>query len=110
MFCGAGHPARAFDALPLLTCIGLGLAVTMIVVRWIVLQVVTANARRGILHGLSDAGRGKSAAEQPDHTTGQFVGFYQTRMIVAALLEGAAFFLLVAYMVERSPWSLLRRS
>ena len=38
---------------------------------------------------------------------GNSLAFYQTRMIVgAALLEGPAFFLLIAYLIERSPWSL----
>ena len=103
-----GGMGGVFGALPMLTSVGLGLAVTMIVVRWIVLQVATANARRGILRGASDANRGKSSTEQPDRTVGQLVAFYQTRMIIgAAMLEGVAFFLLVAYMVEHSPWSLV---
>ena len=96
-----------FGAMPLLTCTGLGLAVTMIGVRWIVLQVMTASARRAILRDTPDSDRGSSSSELPDRAAGQLVALYQTRMIVgAALLEGACFFLLVAHMVEHSPWSL----
>ena len=103
----SGGARGDFGVMPLLTCIGLGFAATLIVVRWIVLQIMTAGARRQILRGPSDTGRGKSSSELPDRAAGQLIAFYQTRMIVsAALLEGPAFFLLTAHMVERSPWSL----
>ena len=52
---GVGQHARLSDAMPLLTCIGLGLAATSIATRWFVLQVMTADARRAILRGMSDA-------------------------------------------------------
>ena len=96
------------DAMPLLTFIGLGLAATLIAIRWIVLQVMTAGARHAILRGMSDSGRSGSSSDLPDHAAGQLLALYQTRMIVgAALLEGPAFFLLITYMLEHSPWSLL---
>ena len=95
-------------SVPLLTLIGLVLAGVLTVARGIVLQVMVATARRDIRRGMPDAGRGKSSAELADDAADQLVGFYQTRMIVgAALLEGAAFFLLTVLLLERSPWSLI---
>jgi hypothetical protein len=100
-----GEMRSAFDPMPLVTCIGLGLAAMTLGTRLIVVQVMTTGARREILRGTSDAGR-KSSAPLPD-VAERLVAFYQTRMIVsAALLEGPAFFLLIAYLIERSPWSL----
>ena len=43
--------------------------------------------------------------KEPDW--GDLFGVYQATLIIkAALLEGAVFFLLVAHMIERSPWTL----
>ncbi len=102
-----GGMRGAFDAMPLFTLIGLGLAVMMLVARAIVLQVLTTNARRGILRGASAVGREKSSSDLPDRAAAQLVAVYQTRMIVGlALLEGPGFLLLIVHMIERSPWSL----
>ena len=103
-----GGMRGALDAVPLLTSIGLGLAVIMFLTRAIVLQVMTGNARRAILRGTPDIGPWTVFSLPSDRAAGQLVAFYQTRMIVsAAQMEGIAFFFLIAHFVERSPWSLV---
>jgi hypothetical protein len=98
-----GKPV-ALGVLPLLTLIALGFAAAMIVVRVIVVNIVTIAGRRRI--GPPDA-TGRPTAGARDGTTEQLLALYQTRMIVgAACLEGPAFFLLITYMTEHSPWSL----
>lgn len=98
---------NAFGGLPLLTLIGIGLVAFELAARAIVIRTMVAKARRDILHGVPVFGNRISASADDSDPATQLVALYQTRMIVsAALLEGAAFFLIIAYMVEHSPWAL----
>ena len=52
-------------------------------------------------------GMRKSLPAEPEVTPERWLAVYQTRMIVgAALLEGAAFTFLIAYLIEGRPWTL----
>jgi hypothetical protein len=102
-----GDLRSAFDGMPILTLVGLVMAGSLVVVRAIVQQAFTSNARREIMRQNPGTAGGKPSAESADRVTGQLLGLYQTRMIIgSAMFEGAAFFLLVTHMIERSPWSL----
>ncbi len=93
----------AFGGLPVLTVMGLALAAIELVARTVVVAVMAAAARRKLLRGEPIAGSDAAVSE-----AAQLVSLYQTRMIVsAACLEGGAFFLLIAYMLERSPFALV---
>jgi hypothetical protein len=76
----------------------------MVFVRAVVVQLVTTSGRRTIARESSRAGAQTNVAEG---AAGGLLALYQTRLIVgAACLEGAAFFVLIVYMLERSPWAL----
>lgn len=95
---------------PILTYTSIGMAVAVIAAWLIVPNVVTAGMRRSIIGGKSDDwGLVKNlpnAAELGDVVP--LAVAYQTRTIVAAaLLEGAAFFATIAYMIERQPIALV---
>jgi hypothetical protein len=72
---------------------------------WIVMPHLLANqARRFIAAGRVPDGAGPAAGPSAVNDVGQLAAAFQTRLIVAnALLEGAAFFCLIAYMVEVQP-------
>lgn len=83
----SGFSARIAQT-PLLTYIGIGLGVVQIVAHQVVPDLIAASGRRKI------AASGTTAL-QP------WYELYQTRMLVGiGLLNGATFFLLVAYIVE----------
>lgn len=85
----------------LLTLIAAGVAGAALVARLVVVSVVTAFGRRRI------ARRNDTDLHDPSVCRG-LVALYQTRMIVgAALIEGPTFFLLIAYLSERSPLALI---
>jgi hypothetical protein len=91
---------------PLLTYMGAGFALLMLVLSLVVPYVTVATARKqmanaksslpscsGAMHGMSDAGH--------------LCVLYHTQLIVgAAMLEGATFFCLIAYLVEGELMSL----
>jgi hypothetical protein len=98
-----GNLNLAHNGLPLITLIGLGFAGAVLVAREIVVRTITASGRRTILRGDS----GQRSTDSSGSAAQQLVALYQTRMMVgAACTEGPAFFLLIAYMLERSPWAL----
>jgi hypothetical protein len=87
-------PAPMANQLPLISFLAVGFAAMMIALRLVMIPV------------LAKAGRAKLMPNS-DVSTGQVFGLFASRTIMgAALLEGSAFFFLVAYLVEGQPWAL----
>ena len=85
---------QAIDNGLLLSYQASGAAALVLILRPVVLRVMTATGRKRL------------AAQRPV-TAAQLMQLMTNRTIVgAALLEGAAFYLLVAYLVEGHPWAL----
>jgi len=63
---------------------------------------------RFIVPGVMDRAQLKKLpSSAPEELVGRLFAIYQTRMIVGlAILEGAAFFNLISYVVERQSWTL----
>lgn len=79
---------------PLISFVAGFLAATNLVMSVVITRITTAQFR-------------KQVAVQPEFYPEELLGGYQTQMIVsAALLEGAAFFNTIAYMIEQQWWSL----
>jgi hypothetical protein len=88
------NPAPMANQVPIISCLAVGFAAMMFAVRAVMIPVV------------SKAGRQKLLANS-DVTTTKLMELHISRTIVgAALLEGPAFFLLVAYLTEGQPWTL----
>lgn len=104
-----GNPPERSD----LTYIMLAVAAAMVLARVIVPRIVVAQARRKIregtwmaLQGDMPAAIGDSAWQDSD--AGKLAMVLMLRTILAtAILEGATFFLLVAYLIEQSPLCLM---
>ena len=87
---------------PLLPLMALGFAAVMIIARFVVSAAMVSSSRTHILNEVR-GGRLQNSSQ----IAGQFYGAFQTRMIVGmAVLEGAAFFNLVAYMMASRWWNL----
>ncbi|HYW80641.1 MAG TPA: hypothetical protein VE890_13740 [Thermoguttaceae bacterium] len=105
----------AAGQLPVITYVAIGFACVALVVRMIVPGIVVAQGRRRIAEGTWNlpAGRGfqpplNSEFIERTGDAGKLAMLFMTRMIIAAaLLEGAAFCSMVAYMVEQSPMALI---
>ena len=98
--------------LPLITLIAVAMAVINLAMSFVVPKLVVDQGRRKI------AGEGPDAVMKTDPSspkqlypagyTDKLAALYQTQLIIgAALLEGAAFFAVIAYLLERSPIALL---
>ncbi len=105
----AGGIAAAADNPPILTYTALGFAATILLVRAIVPNVIVATGRSQIAQGTWKSPGGHqangafSAMLERMGDAGRLVIINQVRTIIAAaLLEGATFLLLVAYLVEHS--------
>ncbi len=104
--------AGAGGGQPLVTYIAIAFAVLALVARVVVLGAITARGRRSIVRGtwrLSAIQSGRYA-NFVDRTgdAGKLAMVHQTGTIVAgAILEGATFFLLAAYMLEPQTLSLV---
>ncbi len=89
-FVAKGEPAKS----PMLALIGAGMAAMAVAVRFIVPTVIVNGAKARLKEA--------SATD----VMAQLAGLYQTKMIVGmAVLEGAAFVNLVAYITEKQFWS-----
>jgi hypothetical protein len=89
-FAAKGEPAKS----PMLALVGAGMAVMAVVVRFIVPTIIVNGAKARLKEA--------SATD----VMAQLAGLYQTKMIVGmAILEGAAFVNLIAYMTEKQFWS-----
>ncbi len=104
----AANGAAADAGKVLLTYLACGMAVAAAAARLIVPPLVAQKLRRQIAVGAwpppSQAGNSTAA---PMSDAGKLAAVYIVRTIIAvALLEGAAFFLVVAYQTERNPLTL----
>ncbi len=89
-FVAKGEPAKS----PMLALIGAGMAVMAVVVRFIVPTIIVNGAKARL----------KEASTT--EVMAQLAGLYQTKMIIGmAVLEGAAFVSLIAYITEKQFWS-----
>lgn len=80
-----------------MTCTGLVVAFSILAARIIVPGIITAQMLRQL------AGR---ESKEPDWK--DLFGVYQTTLIIkAAMLEGATFLLVILYLPEHSPWTLI---
>ena len=100
------------EGTPVLTFAALAFAGSAIGTRQIVIGAIAAAGRRGIIRGEPfEAPAGvrlpADALSGEDAPRWRLLMTFATRNIVAcALLEGPAFFLIIAYMLERSPLAL----
>ena len=95
----AGQPS----ANPLICWIGLGGAVVSLLARQFMRSFLETTNRKAIASGDVVASRSK----EPTNVADTLLGVYQVRLIIsAALLEGACFFNLIAYMIDMQWWSL----
>jgi hypothetical protein len=87
---------------PLLTCIGLGFGALALVFAFIVPVFVGGTIKRALVDGRRVELPAQYKAPAEVGIIGNLLFLFQTRLIVGyAILEGAAFFNLVAYMLER---------
>ena len=87
---------------PVIPIIAVGLAIFAIVARYAVAAAMVSGSRTEIAKEVRSGRLQESTA-----VAGRLYGAYQTRLIVAlALLEGAAFFNLIAYMLAARWWNL----
>jgi hypothetical protein len=90
---------------PVITYVAIVFVVMVLVMRMVVPGIVVSAGRRKMLEEI-----GPPNAESPERTeeARALARLFATRTIIAgALLEGAAFFLLVSYLVEQQPLSLI---
>jgi hypothetical protein len=98
----------AADRTPLITYLGLGYAAVMTVIHIILPNRITTNARRARARQVIRFDKGDPSADGLDAESFDLLGLYQNQLIRrAALIQGSAFFLLVAYIVEGQPIALL---
>ena len=108
----AGQPDAA-EQLPLLTYIALFFGITSLFSAWIVPSIMVGKARLAILNGTWQPPQGPQGVAFAEFIercgdAGRLWILFITRTIIrAAIIEGAAFFLLVAYMIEHSPIALI---
>jgi hypothetical protein len=101
------------DVPPILTWIAAAIAATMVMARLVVPAIFVARARRKIRQGAFKAPMGKFPVVSSDSVaTDSAVNalaqvFLSKTILAAAILEGAVFLLLVAYLVEHAPMSLM---
>ncbi len=95
------------DKQPLVAFIGLAFAAIILVVREIVPNVIVTSARKKIANGSWQPPRQAASPIPKDATPEEKLLFtYRSRLIIrAALLEGAAFFNLVAFVIHHQWWS-----
>jgi hypothetical protein len=92
------NPNRPVPDPPIITFIALGFAGLQFVLQAVIPNLMAAGARRRIAAGQWPPGMGASV---PADDLGKLCMLYQVRLVVgAALVEGAAFFLLIAYLLE----------
>jgi hypothetical protein len=105
---GAGPNGPGGD-LPLVSWIALGFGVLALLLHKLVPTLVVAGGRKAIQSGAWNSADNPQAKELAERlgTPGMLFALFQTKTIVGgAILEGAAFFNLVAYLIERQWMSL----
>jgi hypothetical protein len=97
-----------------LTYLGLAAAVTALILRIFIPGIIVSQGRSAINQKMPSTSQAPSELpinrkiEQENEMASALMGLFITKTIVAgALLEGATFFLLIIFMVERSPLTVL---
>lgn len=92
----------------LLTYLACGMAVASVIAWLLIPPLVTATFRRKIAAGTwPPPGQAANLHAAPLNDAGKLCAAYTIRTIIAiAILEGAAFFLVTAYQIERNPLAL----
>jgi hypothetical protein len=93
---------------PLLSALAVGSTVMAIVARMIVPALVVAGMRRGIAAGTWPPQGGNLPPGVPEtNNADRLLSVHQTKTVIeGALLEAAAFFVLVVYLMTRESWLL----
>ena len=106
-------PAAESASTPIITCTALGFAGMAIVVRMVVPKLVVSAGSKRIADGtwqMPTTAQGQAQTSQLVERigdAGKLLVVLTTRTIVGgAILEGSAFFALVAYLIEQSPLAL----
>ncbi len=108
---GAAIAAPGDFSLPVITYLAVASGLIVLVLSFVVPKINIARARRQIaLAGPIATTEGVPPEPKqlyPAGYTGKLAQLYQTQLIIgAAMLEGAAFFATIAYMLERNPIAL----
>ena len=108
---GAAIAAPGDSSLPVITYLAVASGLIVLVLSFVVPKINIARARRQIaLAGPIATTEGVPPEPKqlyPAGFTGKLAQLYQTQLIIgAAMLEGAAFFATIAYMLERNPIAL----
>jgi hypothetical protein len=108
---GAAIAAPGDSTLPVITYLAVASGLIVLVLSFVVPKMNAARARRQMaLEGptaITKGGPSEPKQLYPASYTGKLAPIYQTQLIIgAAMLEGAAFFATIAYMVERNPLAL----
>jgi hypothetical protein len=105
-----GQPQAPLPGDRLLTYLSVAVGLVAVVVALILPGVIVRNNRQAVLEGKATASTPKQAPPLPEtlREIGSLATGYQTALIVrSALLEGAAFFALVAFMLQQQKLSLI---
>ncbi len=91
-----------------MTYVACGAAAAAVAARLFAPPLIVRSQRRQIAAGVwSPSGQTGGPLKTPTTDAGKLAAVYATRTIVAvAVLEGAAFFLVIAYQLERAPFAL----
>ncbi|HKI21044.1 MAG TPA: hypothetical protein VKA15_24340, partial [Isosphaeraceae bacterium] len=108
---GAAIAAAGNSSLPVITYLAVAVGLMDLVLSFVVPKMNADRARRQMaLEGPSAITKGGPTEPKqlyPAGYTGKLAPIYHTQLIIgAALLEGAAFFATIAYLVERNPLAL----
>jgi hypothetical protein len=88
------NPAPMAQPVPRISYLAIGFTIFMLLARTLAVPVIANLSRKRLLAG-------------PSPSTRQLMEHYSARTIFgSALLEGAAFFMLLAYLTEGLPWTL----
>jgi hypothetical protein len=108
---GAAIAAPGNSSLPVITYAAVALSLIELVLSFVVPKINVARARRQMaLEAPTATTEGVPSQPKqlyPEGYTGKLAPLYQTQLIIgSALLESAAFFAAIAYMLERNPIAL----
>ena len=101
--------AGALAGPPVITYAAIAFALIVMAVRAPLINMMVSRERKQIAQGLYRSSDGRMAGDFIANTgdAGRLFLVYQKRMIFgAAMLEGCTFFLIIAYLIERTPYAL----
>jgi len=105
---GPNPPATA-QSIPFITYIAVGMAAILLPLSFILPGLVATQSLRSAAGGGPDGGSSptKDAASTPGAVGGPAAAFQTSAIIGGALNEGAAFFAVIAYLIEQNPIALV---